>query len=518
MHQYFKFLSPRNAFLISVLFYLVLLIILFPFYCYQLDPDGISYIGIAQKYLIGDFENAINGCWGPLMSWLLIPFLAAGFKPLVGFKILTGTIGLLSLFQFNKLLTNLDIDTNLYLPSLLCATIVILNFALTLVAPDLMFAFFGICLVNVLLKYSASQENFLTTIAIGIIGALLFFTKNYGLPFFFVTFSLINLVIFFRNDEKTLRWKLIQRYLVGIFVFGMVSFIWIYLISAKYGYWTIGTAGHYNHIVFGPQSLGHPMFYIGLMEPSNITATTVMEDFSYVELPAWNASDWTSHVQFYISRFLNNFFAYFKILNDFSFTTACLLIISIIYLIQLGRKAIYNKILVLLLFLFVLTSGYLILLIEHRYLWLYNLLMIVIGSYFLTQFFKTFKLSSIASIMLIGAFYCSFLLYPGITLSRNFNKGFDLYSQHQQIQHLNLKGRIATKGTWYGGAVLAYYSGCQYYGVCKHIAPESVAKELAEHEIDYLVVWRNAYSELDDAYFENVTNGVVEDFEVYKIR
>ncbi|MHC4720172.1 MAG: hypothetical protein ACYSYT_06835, partial [Planctomycetota bacterium] len=49
-------------------------------YRYQINPDGISYISVAQKYLAGDFAGAINGYWGPLYSWLLMPFLYFGIE------------------------------------------------------------------------------------------------------------------------------------------------------------------------------------------------------------------------------------------------------------------------------------------------------------------------------------------------------------------------------------------------------------------------------------------------------
>lgn len=518
MTNFIKQLSPKRAFLVSVGLYLILLLLLIPHYIYQLDPDGISYIGIAQKYLNGDFQNAINGCWGPMISWLLIPILATGLKPIIGFKLMTSFIGLLTLFQTYRVLRKLAIDESLILPTLFCSVFIILNFALTLVAPDLLFAFFGMCFVNELLNFNENQENKITGIKIGWYGALLFLTKNYGLPFFIVTFLLISFVIFIRNSEKVERMKVLSHCIIGMVVFGLISFVWIYLLSTKYGYWTFGTAGHYNHRVFGPQSLGHPMYYVGLMEPANSTATTIMEDFSYVDVPEWAATDLLSNIRFYVSRLLNNFFAYFKILNDFSFMTACLLLVGVIYLVQLGRKFLYNKVLVILLFLLVLTSGYLILLIEHRYLWLYNLLVLVLGSYFLTVFLKKFQLNNLSKVILLLFFYCSFLLYPGITLSRNFNKGKEMYLQSQQLIELGVKGRIATKGTWYGGAVMAYYTGAQFYGTCKHTAPELVANELAAHNIDYLIVWGNAYSALDDEYFETISGGRDLDFVVYRIR
>lgn len=35
------------------------------------NPDGISYLDIADAYLVGDLSNVVNGYWCPLYSWLL---------------------------------------------------------------------------------------------------------------------------------------------------------------------------------------------------------------------------------------------------------------------------------------------------------------------------------------------------------------------------------------------------------------------------------------------------------------
>ena len=37
---------------------------------YFIDPDGISYLDIADKYLHGDWNGAVNTYFSPLYSWL----------------------------------------------------------------------------------------------------------------------------------------------------------------------------------------------------------------------------------------------------------------------------------------------------------------------------------------------------------------------------------------------------------------------------------------------------------------
>ncbi len=83
--------------------YIIGCIFLFPFYKYQINPDGVSYLSIAEHYLRGDFESAINACWSPLMSWLLVPLLFAGFAPISAAKFLLLITGLVTLEGVRKL-------------------------------------------------------------------------------------------------------------------------------------------------------------------------------------------------------------------------------------------------------------------------------------------------------------------------------------------------------------------------------------------------------------------------------
>jgi hypothetical protein len=52
----------------------------------RVTGDATLYLSIAQKYVNGDFVNAINGYWGPLLSWLMVPFLLFGSSHLFSDK------------------------------------------------------------------------------------------------------------------------------------------------------------------------------------------------------------------------------------------------------------------------------------------------------------------------------------------------------------------------------------------------------------------------------------------------
>ena len=83
---------------IALFFYFLIGLLFLHFFQYYVVTDIVPYVTIAQKYLQGDIINAVNGIWGVLVSWLLVPFLFIGIKSIIAFKLLNLLIGGLTLF------------------------------------------------------------------------------------------------------------------------------------------------------------------------------------------------------------------------------------------------------------------------------------------------------------------------------------------------------------------------------------------------------------------------------------
>src|SRR5262245_41999822 len=49
----------------------------------QIDEDAIYYIRIAQYYLHGQTHLMVSGYWGPMLSWLIAPWLWLLHDPLL---------------------------------------------------------------------------------------------------------------------------------------------------------------------------------------------------------------------------------------------------------------------------------------------------------------------------------------------------------------------------------------------------------------------------------------------------
>ena len=80
---------------------------------FLLNPDGVSYLDVADAYLRADWHNAINTYWSPLYSWLLAGALA--FHPAASWefavvKLVNVAVFLGALAAFERLLRELTLQ------------------------------------------------------------------------------------------------------------------------------------------------------------------------------------------------------------------------------------------------------------------------------------------------------------------------------------------------------------------------------------------------------------------------
>src|SRR2546428_538422 len=48
----------------------------------QINSDAVAYMRVAQYYLSGQTDLMISGYWGPMLSWLIVPWLLVFADPL----------------------------------------------------------------------------------------------------------------------------------------------------------------------------------------------------------------------------------------------------------------------------------------------------------------------------------------------------------------------------------------------------------------------------------------------------
>lgn len=516
-------LQRETDLILILIIYTIIGSLLLTHYQYIINSDGISYISIAQKYLNGNFTDAINGYWGPLFSWLLIPFLF-GSTPaytLYSTKILSLIIGFLTIIGVRLLIQRFEMEKSIKTIILFSLIPVILFFSFNLITPDLLVT----CILIYYFYFIFSplySNKLINGFLCGLLGSLAYLSKSYALPFFLAHFILFNLVYYFRNITKNEKRKILKNFFLGLIVFFTISGIWIGLISAKYGEMTTGTTGSYNQALVSPQLQGlQPMYYQGILKPPNNSAISAWEDPSYLKMESWSPFESWAYFKYQISLILENTLNMLNAIESFSVLSILIIIGSIWFIIKSPPSASKNKIIYLLGTIILYSVGYNLILVKPRYLWLICVLLILMGGYLLSLSLKNHLINNSMKKILLILLVFSFIITPlnGLITGYDINK--DTYQLGETLKtNYNLQGNIASNNQWGLTLYLVYYAKCTYYGQTKEIANyNDLKKELITNNIDYYIVWgdskENTYL---SKYFKEITHGNINDLRIYSLK
>lgn len=502
----------------AILIYIILALLLFPHFQYQLNPDGVSYMGIAQKYLSRDFENAINGYWGPLISWLMLPLLAIGFKPMVSANLLLVSIGFLVVLTSNTVIKKMNIIPFLHFLVIDVISIAVVFFVYRAISPDLLFVLFSLFFLIQILNESL-KSNKLAGIFFGMTGAGLYLTKSFGFPFFIAIFFAYSLIYYLKSEMIRDRRRIIVNYVSGMIVFFLISVIWIVLISDKYGHLLFGTAGIYNRALSAPNSLGHPMFYAGLIDPPNNTATSIWEDVSYLKMTKWNILDSFDTLLLELKVIRRGLIDLITYLTDISLFSLPILVITIVYLIRKRKEFIFNSLTFLILILLILFFGYTMISVDPRFLWLSEILILILGAKLINMFFDKSNVSKTFKIVITLILIVSFLSMPVRSIFNSMDDGNYLPGLSDKLKPLEINGRIASSGEWEVSMYLSFYNGWQYFGNSGDFSEKYIENELVEKKIDYYLVWDPVENKLGFLKkYPEITKGDIGNLQIYKLR
>jgi len=492
-------------------FILLLVIAVYTFLCItkhqyvRLTADSMLYFSIAQKYLNGDVQNAINGYWGPLLAWLLIPFLYVGTSHVTAINVLDLVIGILTIIGVWILADRFEIKGKIRSIILISLLPIVLKFSL--VQP---MDFLLVCLLIYYLCITFNPQypkRISSGLLSGILGALAYFTKAYAFPFFIVHFLIMNILHYFKSTLKDDRTKVLRNAVAGFMLFSLISGSWIMVISDKYGHVTFSTMRDTNFNAPGPDDMGGglefgvPVFSEGFFAPPNETAFVVWEDPSYLRGKPWSVFQSARHFKHFIRLTLKNISDGLKIFESFStFSIVIIVAYLLLYRVRSNEKLLSKGALLYPLFTIILFSGgYVLFHFEERYVWLSNILLLLMGGYLLTVLFQGdfFKLS-LRRNMLIVIFMISFIFVPVkyvIQVSRG-GMETEMYLVSTDLIKHGIRGNIASNremcshDAWHKTFRLAYWLNSRYYGQAREgIDDEDLARELEQFNIEYYFLW-----------------------------
>ena len=484
--QFFrKFELDKLVLLACILIYFIIGILLVQNYLYVFTTDTISYIHVAQHYINGIFPQAINGYWSPLFSWLLIPFLTiwpGKLGALYSIKILNLIIGCFTFFSLYLLEDKLKFDIRIKTVTFVILIPITLYFAYSNSVPDLLVLTLLLFYINFLLD-NRYLHNLQMGVLTGFFGALAFLSKSYAFFFFIVHFMVVNIDYWLKFKEN--RKIITKNFILGLMIFLAISGIWVALISDKYDKLTIGTAGTYNHDIFGPRSQGDPVYYDGLLKPYDEYATSAWDDPSYIKVKGWSPFSSINNFNFQLAFIVYNTFEIFKIIEKFSILSILIIILAL-FLIFKSNNKLKNKLTLLTLTVFIYLAGYSLLIVEIRYLWFVDVLLLIMGILCVKILSEDYSIRKSLSMILVFLICWSFVFFPILSLYDVSGDGKDIYVLAQDLKKQGIEGNNMASRTDLGHTlILAYYLDAKYYGLTRLYSGNETSEVLFNNNIKY---------------------------------
>jgi hypothetical protein len=508
------------------------------FYYERLTGDATLYVSIAEKYVRGDFINAINGYWGPLLSWLLIPFLYLNYTHVFAINALNLIFGILTITGVWILSSRFEINERIR--SILLLPIVPILLFISLIEP-MDFLLLCILVYYLFVVFGKEYPDCLSSAVIsGVLGAFAYFSKPYGFPFFISHFVLINICHYLRNSSKKHKKNVLRNVLAGLMVFSLLSGVWIGLISYKYDRFTFLNMGRGVFASLAPGSehetleKGDPLFFEGFFEPPNETAFVIYEDPSYARKKTWSPLESRSSFEHFITNFSKNIIEGLRIYESYSRLSIAIVIAFIVLIFaqprnqRLSRSELVYPLLTIMLY----TGGYVPFHFEARYLWIVNILLLLMGGKLLNELFEhEFFKKDVLKNILILFFIASFIITPlkssiemgGNTINKEmYVLGTELSKQYDirgNIASNRKKVHISTHDSWHQTFRLSYWLKSRYYGQSReNISDEELQNEFRKYDIDYYFFWgdSNGVPGLLSQYRE-ITGGAIPDLKIYSL-
>lgn len=475
-------MNERKSFYAALLLFVFSATILYPFMQYAINPDGISYITIARKYAAGNFADALNAYWGPLYSMILSLLLLSGLPEILSARFLQLLLGVILFFLIKKALQlpQLEIEKKnlLYLAFIPVS----LYFVYWFITPDLLLALL-VFWYTILVLDPEYENKPITAICCGLLGGLAFLAKSYGLFFFLIHFTLINFIFFLGPGNKK---KIVNNYFTGVVVLLMIALAWSGLLSAKYGFFTLGTSAEINMAYVGPEANNqHLQLQQRILQPPNKTAISAWEDPSFYPVQKkWNPVGSAEEFKHQISLILINLVKMFFFIFLFSPLLIILFIIERKFFIK-NKTRIYLAVTAL-----IYPLGYLILYIETRYIWFTYLVVLIITFSLFSSIKIRFSLREDIVRLTAILLMLSLISFPVYALFKKVNAGKDVYALSQELKKLKISGNFACDTNGFDTHYLAYFLDSKFCGeINKNPREPEFLNYLKNKGIDYFFLW-----------------------------
>jgi hypothetical protein len=223
----------------------------------QINPDAVSYIRIAHYYLSGQTDLMISGYGGPLLSWLIVPWLLVFDDPLLAAHAAMAVSAVVFLFGCFCILRAARLPGTAIMIGTWITAFLSVAWSGAVITPDLLMAGLFCCGTSRLLsdKWVANAR---TALGAGIVLGAAYLAKAVALPasaLMILALAGTNVAVCQSSLRQTVR---ATTLIVAGFL--MVAGPWIGILSYKYGHPVFSTTGPIQHAIVGPPDMArdHP--------------------------------------------------------------------------------------------------------------------------------------------------------------------------------------------------------------------------------------------------------------------
>ncbi len=500
-------------------------ILLLPAFQFQINPDGICYMDIAKQYAHGDFRNAVNGYWSPLISWMTAPLLAAGIPAQIAIKCILLGAGAVALGGFWTLLTGLGITGPRRWWTTAGVVPMTLFFALWVITPDLLVVallLWHFALTSDVKKPLTSRAGAMR----GAIGALMYFGKAYTLPFFLLHFPIVMLVR--RQDPEARRREGLPAIAAALGVCLCLSGVWVLVLKWKYDRFFISSVGpHARAWAMLPDGDSTQQGFL----PPPASGTSAWNDPTAIPVRAWSPFASKTDFLLQITTILRNLKQLAtQTLPSFSILGAALPVaLAIGLFIFRKRKDIRIGLSLLAVGMVLYSSGYLLLFIENRYFWVVAFLLAATVAV-LSQAVSSLSLTNagrMAEQVIFAGVLLTFMNVPTLELVRGAGGGSpdlaicgNLFNGAGELRRVyGVSGRVASNANWHYTLYLTYFLQGQYLGQARPEASyDQIRNDLTRLKADYFFIWADEKGNFEQLPFgKEITGGSVSGLRIYRL-
>jgi hypothetical protein len=264
---------------------------------WDINPDGVSYMAIAQHYVAGSYR--VNAYWSPLFSWLLVPLYKLGIEPVFGAKLLQAGCGLALVVAALRLCGGLGVRGVVRAAVGLALAGLVVQWALSEVTPDVLEAAILVVWLDLLVRAGSAPLSYRRAIALGMVIGLAYFGKLATLPI-----CLLFLSVWFAARawrRRTPAEAHLRHWLVAVGACAAIVAPWAVAISSHEGHLTLGTSSSYNLAVPDPAFTGiSAELTNGFIPPPSPVASSAWEDPpKAVPVPPWTPIEHISYAATY---------------------------------------------------------------------------------------------------------------------------------------------------------------------------------------------------------------------------